>query len=61
MWQNLTPCDEAVYINTDSLVLVQYHHGKYFTGTFCSQKRFTLLSSNAGIDMPNIQHKQTLV
>lgn len=54
MWQNLTPFDEAIYINTDSSVLAQYHHGKYFTGTFYSQKKLTLLSSSAGIDMPNI-------
>lgn len=61
MWRNLTPFDEAIYINIDSLVLVQHHHGEYFTGTFYSWKKLTLLSSNAGIDMPNIQHKQTSV
>lgn len=57
MWQNLTPFDEAIYINTDSLVLIQYHHGKHLTGTFYSQKKLTLSRSSACIDVPNVQHK----
>jgi len=42
MWQNLTPFDEAIHVNTDSLVLVQYKYGKHFTGSFYSQKKLTL-------------------
>lgn len=57
MWQNLTPSDAAIYINTDdSLLLAQDHRSKSITAN-CSQTKLTLLGSIASVDMSSIQHK----